>query len=117
MIKMTFLKKIIMFIFSLLLFVGYMLLTDPFTSNVLDDIPYGIALVFTIKTFLLLFVISTMIHLFLDRSLDKTYGLDESEIVKKAMESAEGAGYLMVSRSLRYISVAIVVLGVLYYTK
>lgn len=115
--KIEFIKKISMFIFSLILFVGYMILTDPFTNSMLDDIPYGIALVFTVKTFLMLFLIATMMHLFIDRSLDKTYGFDESEITKKAMESGEGAGYLMVSRSLRYISVAIVLLGVLYYTK
>ena len=113
-----YMRRVLWFILSLLMLIGYLLVTDPYANNnLLTDIPYGIQLVFVVKTFLLLFVLISMLNLFTDPSLDKTYGYDELDICKKAMQSAEGAGYLMISRSLRYISIAIIILGVLYFTK
>lgn len=110
-------RKVLMFILSIVLLAIYMLATDPYTNNsLLSDIPYGIQLVFLAKTFLLLFVMMTIMNLFTDHTLDKTYGFDELEVSKKAMETPEGAGYLMISRSIRYLAIAIIIVGVLYFT-
>ena len=111
-------RKSLMFILSVIMFVAYILIVDPYTDvNLLANIPYGVELVFLVKTFLMIFVLVTMMNLFTDQALDSTYGYDESVISKKAMESAEGAGYLMISRSLRYIAIAILIFGILYFTK
>lgn len=111
-------RKFIVFTLSFLLLVVYMILMDPYSnSTLLADIPYGIALLFLVKVFLLIIVLTTMLHILLDYVLDKTYGgYNEPDIVKKAMESPEGAGSIMTSRSLRYIADALIVLGVLIYS-
>lgn len=111
-------RRTMLLALSLFILVSYLILIDPYTNNtLLSDIPYGIQLVFIVKTFALLFVLNTMMNLFTDQTLDKTYGYDESEIAKEAMKTPEGAGYLMLSRSLRYVAIALLIIAVLYFTK
>ena len=111
-------RRILTFALSLIMLTAYLILVDPYTNNtLLSDIPYGIQLVFLVKTFLLLFVLNMLMNLFTDQTLDRTYGFDESDIAKQAMKSPEGAGYLMLSRSLRYVALALLIIAVLYFTK
>lgn len=112
------LRQTIIFAVSFLLLVTYMILMDPFTdSTVLENIPYGIALLFLVKVFLLIIVLTTMLHILLDYVLDKTYGgVGESELVEIALKDPQAAASVLNSRSLRYIADAIIVLGVLVYS-
>lgn len=111
------LRKLVLSIISIAALVAYMILMDPYSNNtILDDIPYGIALMFLVKTFLIISVLITVNHLLLDYQLDSTYQVDEKELVRIASKDASAAASLMISRSLRYIANAIIIFGVLYFT-
>ncbi len=111
-------KKIIIMLVSTFTLVMYMLLTDPYSDNsLLDNIPYGIQMVFLLKVLILSLVLITMMSYLVDTLTDKSYGVDEKVLVDKAMDTPSGAGYILLSRAIIFLSGAIIILGVLIYSK
>lgn len=111
-------RHVVMFLISLFLLVAYMVITDPYTDNsLLSDIPYGIALVLLIKVFFLSLTFITMMSYLMDVLVDKSYGIDEKVLVEKANDTPSGAGYVLIARSLIFLSGAIIILGVLLYNR
>lgn len=111
-------KRILLLLISSITLVLYMLLTDPYTDNsLLDNIPYGIQLVFLIKVLILSFVLILMMSFIVDTLMDKSYGVDEKDFVHKAVETATGAGMILISRAIIFLAGAIIILGVLLYSK
>lgn len=111
-------RKIILMLVSTLALVIYMLLTDPYSDNsLLDNIPYGIQLVFLVKVLILSLSLITMMSYLVDTLTDKSYGVDEKVLVDKALDTPAGAGYILVSRSIIFLAGAIIILGVLLYSK
>lgn len=111
-------RHVIMFLVSLFLLVAYMVVTDPYTDNsLLSDIPYGIALVLLIKVFFLSITFISMMSYLMDVLVDKSYGIDEKVMVEKANDSPSGAGYVLIARSIIFLSGSIIILGVLLYTR
>ena len=111
-------RKNILMVLSTLMLVVYMLLTDPYSDNsLLDNIPYGIQLVFLIKVLILSLTLITMMSYLVDLLTDTSYGVDEKILVDKAMDTPSGAGYIMISRAIIFLAGAIIILGVLLYTR
>lgn len=111
-------RKNILMVLSTLMLVVYMLLTDPYSDNsLLDNIPYGIQLVFLIKVLILSLMLITMMSYLVDLLTDTSYGVDEKILVDKAMDTPSGAGYIMISRAIIFLAGAIIILGVLLYTR
>lgn len=111
-------RKNILMVLSTLILVVYMLLTDPYSDNsLLDNIPYGIQLVFLIKVLILSLMLITMMSYLVDLLTDTSYGVDEKILVDKAMDTPSGAGYIMISRAIIFLAGAIIILGVLLYTR
>ena len=111
-------RKNILMVLSTLILVVYMLLTDPYSDNsLLDNIPYGIQLVFLVKVLILSLALITMMSYLVDTLTDKSYGVDEKVLVDKAMDTPSGAGYIMISRAIIFLAGAIIILGVLLYTR
>lgn len=94
-----------------------MLITDSNSSiSILEDISYGYKLVYLTQVFLISSTLIVGNHLLLDFILDKTYGKDEEDLTRLSCKSAEGASKVLLSRSIRYIASAIIILGVMYFT-
>lgn len=111
-------RKIILMLVSTFILVLYMLLTDPYSDNsLLDNIPYGIQLVFLVKVLILSLVLITMMSYLVDHLTDKSYGVDEKILVNKALETPSGAGYILVSRAIIFLAGAMIIMGVLLYSK
>lgn len=111
-------RKSILMLVSTIALVLYMLLTDPYSDNsLLDNIPYGIQLVFLVKVLILSLVLITMMSYLVDHLTDKSYGVDEKILVTKALETPAGAGYILVSRAIIFLAGAMIIMGVLLYSK
>ena len=111
-------RKILLMLVSTFALVVYMLLTDPYSDNsLLDNIPYGIQLIFLVKVLILSLALITMMSYLVDTLTDKSYGVDEKILVGKALNTADGAGAILVSRAIIFLAGAIIILGVLLYSK
>ena len=111
-------KKSLLTLLSLVVLGIYMIVTDPFTNeSFLDNIPYGIAAIFIIKSFLLSIAFIQLMSYIVDLITDRSYGLDEKALVKTAKETANGAGAILVARSIIFLAGAIIILGVLIYSR
>lgn len=111
-------RKIILMLVSTFALVVYMLLTDPYSDNsLLDNIPYGIQLIFLVKVLILSIALITMMSYLVDTLTDKSYGVDEKVLVDKALDTPSGAGNILISRSIIFLAGAIIIYGVLQYTK
>ena len=111
-------RNFLLMLISIFTLVIYMLLTDPYSDNsLLDNIPYGIQLVFLIKVLILSLMLITMMSYLVDLLTDTSYGVDEKILVDKAMDTPSGAGYIMISRAIIFLAGAIIILGVLLYTR
>lgn len=111
------LKKILLFCSSMFAFCIYMLITDPFMvdSPLQDSVPYGKSLILMAKLFLLVIVLLSLMHIITDSQLDSTYGVDEKQLVKTSSSDSSSSAYVLISRSIRYLANAVIILGVLIY--
>lgn len=111
-------RKYLMLVLTSILLIAYMLITDPYADvSLMNDIPYGIALVFLLKAFLLIGVLISLLHITTDYQLDRSYGVDEKELVDVAKNDPVAASNIMLSRSIRYVASAIVILAVLLFLR
>lgn len=111
-------KKSLLTLLSLLVLVAYIIVTDPFTNeSILDNLPYGIAAVFLLKSFLLSISFILLMSYIVDLITDRSYGVDEKELVRTAKETSNGAGFILIARSIIFLAGAIIILGVLLYSR
>lgn len=111
-------RKVLLMLISAFALIIYMLLTDPYSDNsILDNIPYGIQLVFLVKVLILSLSLITMMSYLVDTLTDKSYGIDEKVLVNKAIETPAGAGNILISRAIIFLAGAIIIYGVLQYSK
>lgn len=111
-------RNFLLMLISTFVLIVYMLLTDPYSDNsLLDNIPYGIQLVFLVKVLILSVALITMMSYLVDTLTDKSYGIDEKVLVDKALETPVGAGNILISRAIIFLAGAIIIYGVLQYTK
>ena len=109
-------RKTLLLVMSVILLSIYTMLTDPYTSNtLLDNVPYGIELLFLVKVFILSITLITMMNYLVDVIVDRAYGVDEKDLVKQAMNTPEGAGHILISRAIIFLSGGVIILGVLIY--
>lgn len=110
-------RKLIMLLLSVVLLSVYMIIVDPFSNaGILEDIPYGIALLFLVKVFLLSVALITLLNSLTDLQVDDSHGNDERLYARMASKEPTGASVLMVSRGLIYVANALIILGVLIYS-
>lgn len=110
------LRKIVLLISIAIVFGFYMIVMDPFSnSKMLEDIPFGYALLFSLKVFLLAAFLIVLNNIIMDVLMDDEYRLDDKELAKLAAMNSRSAANLMIAKSIRYMSSAIIVLGVLIY--
>lgn len=112
MIKVMFGKKVLVGLLALIMFVGYFLVTDPDTK-VLEELPFGVQAVLIISIFVIAALAISFIETFTDIYTD-AIAKDENVIASKARETSEGAGYVLIAKSIRILSYAIIMASLIF---
>lgn len=99
-------KRIVILFLSLVMFVGYFLITDP-DAKIIQELPFGSQLVMLVALFVVAALAIAFIETYTDIYTDEI-AKDEGEIAKQARNTAEGAGYVLIAKSVRILAYAIV---------
>ena len=99
-------KKALLLLASLLMFVGYFLVTDPDTK-LIQELPFGAQLVMLMPIFVIGALSIAFIETYTDIYTDDI-AKDEGEIAKQARNTAEGAGLVLIAKSIRIFAYAVI---------
>lgn len=105
-VNKLFSKKVILLVIAMVLFVAYFIVTDP-DANVIQNLPFGSQLVMLFSIFFIAALAIAFIETYTDIFTDEI-AKDESRVATKANESPEGAGSVLIAKSLRILSYAII---------
>jgi len=100
-------KRWIGVVLTIVMFVLFYISTDP-DAKLLTDLPYGVPLILSLNIFVTAMFGIIVIEFFLDFFIDIIYG-NEKDLRVKAYESPQGAGLVMIAKSLRILAFAIIV--------
>lgn len=108
-------KKLFTILASILIFVGYFVITDP-DAQVLKDMSFGIQLVLILGIFALAMPIIAFMEIHTDIYTDELVG-DENTVRTKAMEQSSGAGLILLSKAITLLSYSIIIAAIIISVK
>jgi len=100
------LKRRLAMIITIIMFVIYYLITDPDTK-IFQNLSYGAGLILTLNIFVISIGSIIVLEFIPDFIVDTIYG-KEDILRKKAIETSEGAGKVMIAKSIRILAYAII---------
>ena len=105
-------RKIVLSVLAIVMFVGYFLLTDP-DMEIIKELPFGTQLVLLMSMFFIGAMIIAFIETYTDIYTDDI-AKDEKRIANVALESPEGAGYILIAKSIRILAYSIIMAAIVF---
>ena len=105
-------RRVVLSILAILMFIGYFLITDP-DMEILKELPFGTQLVLLMSIFFIGAMVIAFIETYTDIYTDDI-AKDEKRIASVALESPEGAGYILIAKSVRILAYAIIMAAVIF---
>lgn len=105
-------RRIVLSILAIVMFIGYFLITDP-DMEILKELPFGTQLVLLMSIFFIGAMVIAFIETYTDIYTDDI-AKDEKRIASVALESPEGAGYILIAKSVRILAYAIIMAAVIF---
>ena len=105
-------KRVVLSILAIVMFIGYFLITDP-DMEILKELPFGTQLVLLMSIFFIGAMVIAFIETYTDIYTDDI-AKDEKRIASVALESPEGAGYILIAKSVRILAYAIIMAAVIF---
>ncbi len=105
-------KKIWLSIIAIVMFVGYFLITDP-DMEIVKELPFGTQLVLLMSIFFIGAMVIAFIETYTDIYTDEI-AKDERKIANAAMESPNGAGHILIAKSIRILAYAIIMAAIVF---
>ncbi len=105
-------KKIWLSIIAIVMFVGYFLITDP-DMEIVKELPFGTQLVLLMSIFFIGAMVIAFIETYTDIYTDEI-AKDERKIANAAMESPNGAGQILIAKSIRILAYAIIMAAIVF---
>jgi len=100
-------KRRLAAILTIVMFVVYYLATDPDTT-IFQNLEFGAGLILTFNIFVIAMASIILIEFVPDFFIDVIYGKEE-DLRKKASETNDGAGLVMIAKSIRILAYAIII--------
>lgn len=105
-------RRVVLSILAIVMFIGYFLITDP-DMEILKELPFGTQLVLLMSIFFIGAMVIAFIETYTDIYTDDI-AKDEKRIASVALESPEGAGYILIAKSVRILAYAIIMAAVIF---
>ena len=105
-------RKIVLSVLAIVMFVGYFLLTEP-DMEIIKELPFGTQLVLLMSMFFIGAMIIAFIETYTDIYTDDI-AKDEKRIANAALESPEGAGFILMAKSIRILAYSIIMAAIVF---
>ena len=105
-------RRIVLSLLAVVMFVGYFLITDP-DMEIIKELPFGTQLLLLMSMFFMGAMIIAFIETYTDIYTDDI-AKDEKRIANAALESPEGAGYILIAKSIRILAYAIIMAAIVF---
>lgn len=100
-------KRALLLLMALVMFIGYFLATDP-DAKLIQELPFGAQLVMLMPIFVIGALAIAFIETYTDIYTDDI-AKDEKEIARIARNTSEGAGSILIAKSIRIFAYALIV--------
>ena len=105
-------RRIVLSLLAVVMFVGYFLITDP-DMEIIKELPFGTQLLLLMSMFFMGAMVIAFIETYTDIYTDDI-AKDEKRIANVALESPEGAGYILIAKSIRILAYAIIMAAIVF---
>lgn len=105
-------RRIVLSILAIIFFVGYFIVTDP-DMDLIKELPFGTQLVLLMGMFFIGAMAIAFIETYTDIYTDDI-AKDEERIANAALASPQGAGLVLIAKSIRILAYAIIMAAIVF---
>lgn len=105
-------RRIVLSILAIIFFVGYFIVTDP-DMDLIKELPFGTQLVLLMGMFFIGAMVIAFIETYTDIYTDDI-AKDEERIANAALASPQGAGLVLIAKSIRILAYAIIMAAIVF---
>lgn len=105
-------RRIVLSILAIIFFVGYFIITDP-DMDLIKELPFGTQLVLLMGMFFIGAIVIAFIETYTDIYTDDI-AKDEERIANAALASPNGAGLVLIAKSIRILAYAIIMAAIVF---